>query len=337
MGVLWISLKHMIPGIFTWFALIMLPTMGFSLAFTVLMPSQILYQTDARWPFFLPFWGILGDFDIDAVSAFTPEDSWFADHATHGLLWFYMFIATVVFVNLLIAQMSSSYAQVEEAASQFHNWSYMELVREAKDQLSPWQPPLNIWEIFSYTWMYVRGGCRRPRHEVEKGFRWDTDPKHGAQIIEMQRKFALRTVKKRAEVEDDTLDHKVMRIGEAQGTLEAKLDQVTESIGSFLMSMKYEKEQARAAAKVPDPMAKNEGEKPTPSLPPGLGHNGSAAPEAHREAPPPPPSAATAAGATTDSSQPPPPEHRPAPPPPSAAQAQAAPAAAAPATAPAAQ
>ena len=169
------------------FALILFPTIGFSLAFTVLMPAQILYATDARWPFFMPFWALLGDFDIDAVSEFTPEDAWWSDHLTHALLWAYVFISTVVFVNLLIAQMGQSYSDVLEAAFQYHNWTYMELVRDAKDQLSPWQPPLNIWEIWTYYWMRLRGGCRRPRHETPKGFRWDTDVAHGRQVIQMQR------------------------------------------------------------------------------------------------------------------------------------------------------
>ena len=245
-SILTISLSKMAPEIMTWGFLIIFPTLGFSLAFTMILPSQVYLKSDARWPFFIPFWGLLGDLDIDTMSEMTPVDSYFADHFAHALLWIYMFVATIVLVNLLIAQMSSSYAKVEEAASQFHNWAYMELVRDSKDQLSPWQPPLNIVQLATYFSQWLCGGCRNPKHDTPKGFRWNPDSIAESKfVMESQRKFAIRSIKKRKAHEEGSVDNKVEQIMDQQKEMENQVEQITETIGAFLETMR--KQNGRAS------------------------------------------------------------------------------------------
>ena len=65
---------------------------------------------DQRWyylfgttPLWKPFWGIFGDFDIGEIEDYTGHNMPTRTLAP-VLMWVYMMIATVILVNLLIAQ-----------------------------------------------------------------------------------------------------------------------------------------------------------------------------------------------------------------------------------------
>ena len=286
-GRLYISLKKMFSEIFIWLLFALFPTIGFSLAFTLLTPGKIMAQSDANWPFFLTFWGVLGQFDIDDISEYTPPESYFGNQLTHGFLWVYLFWTTVVLVNLLIAQMSSAYTKVEEMATQLHDcaspllalfgslarqqpsppllWcslggceralttrayacpnhragEYMVLVRNAKDMMSPWAPPLNCWLFINYAWQSCMRSCARPHHDTPKGFQWTTETTHSRLIVEAQKKFAMRSIKKRLEAEEGSMEMKIEKITSQQASFEASLEQMNEAIGSFIQSLKEEGE-----------------------------------------------------------------------------------------------
>ena len=86
-----------------------------ALFYTVVMPADVTFGPEIRWPFFDIFWGLLGDFDLSLISEYNPA---YTNEPTAMLvpffIWLYLFTATVVLVNLLIAQMSSIYTEVEE-------------------------------------------------------------------------------------------------------------------------------------------------------------------------------------------------------------------------------
>ena len=109
-------------------------TLGFSLFLTLLLPGANVYGHEnfracptasnkprgapfhappltstclrslpymAGWPSYAPFWGLLGEFDLESVSTFVPSAPDDPNSMLVPLfLWLYCFIATVILVNL---------------------------------------------------------------------------------------------------------------------------------------------------------------------------------------------------------------------------------------------
>ena len=74
-------------------------------------------------------WGLLGDFDIDSVYESYEVGS--ADGVVMGaLLFVYMFVVTIVLVNLLIAQMSARYESVTAGSHEEWVLEKIDLVEE---------------------------------------------------------------------------------------------------------------------------------------------------------------------------------------------------------------
>jgi hypothetical protein len=75
------------------------------------LPSRHRYFIGGRGPLWQAFWGVFGDFDVDdmldSLGYQMPE-------RLMGpiLLWVYFFFATIVLVNLLIAQVHCTYVAV---------------------------------------------------------------------------------------------------------------------------------------------------------------------------------------------------------------------------------
>ena len=67
-----------------------------------------------------------------------------------ALLWLYTFLVTIVLVNLLIAQMSSTYEAVKDNAEQLALYQKVELFLEYKDNREVLPPPLNLVVILCY-------------------------------------------------------------------------------------------------------------------------------------------------------------------------------------------
>ena len=57
-------------------------------------------------PFARPFWGLVGDFDTTTIADYYPEAGFTGMMGSISalMLWVYVFVMTVVMVNLLIAQ-----------------------------------------------------------------------------------------------------------------------------------------------------------------------------------------------------------------------------------------
>ena len=85
-------------------------------------------------PFWTPVWGLLGDADrermLEATSGVEPSRT-----VLQVLLWLYMFLTTVVLVNLLIAQMSQTYERGMEQGKEDWCFRRAALIIEFKDTL----------------------------------------------------------------------------------------------------------------------------------------------------------------------------------------------------------
>ena len=172
LGVLTIIIKRMMDDVLSWAAVVGCVTLGVSMAFAVLMPADNSRPEFLLKPFFLPFWGLVGEVDVER----------FFDHFASGgddmptelllpfLLFIYSFFATVVFVNLLIAQMSSTYEQVRENSERFWVFDRVTLIAEYKDNRDPFPPPFNALYILGYDVpkMLIHFSKRLCRQQVSK-------------------------------------------------------------------------------------------------------------------------------------------------------------------------
>ena len=98
------------------FIVVLLPlTLGFAVGFAVIMPRENerfeWYEFFGNAPIWSPFWGLHGAFDTITLEN-QVGDEWPTRVTVPVLLWVYQFIATVVLVNLLIAQMADTYSNI---------------------------------------------------------------------------------------------------------------------------------------------------------------------------------------------------------------------------------
>tara|TARA_B110001452_G_scaffold214663_1_gene185624 strand:- start:646 stop:1455 length:810 start_codon:yes stop_codon:yes gene_type:complete len=111
-GLLYVMFFAMWSDVTQWLILALFGTIGFGVAFTVLTPGEV---TGDDRPFLRPFWVLVGDFDRFAVGDYSAESGveWEGGVLSSTLLFVYVFMMTVVLVNMLIAQMSSTYERLK--------------------------------------------------------------------------------------------------------------------------------------------------------------------------------------------------------------------------------
>ena len=138
----------------------------------------------------------MGDFDTTTIADYYPEAGFkgMMGSLSALLLWFYVFVITVVMVNLLIAQMGSAYSRLEErgpliahagapcnhmcrslqpyvaapailcgSACNRTRAGFVELCMEYKDLNDSLPPPLNVLLIpFDVLegWLYLTSKCK---------------------------------------------------------------------------------------------------------------------------------------------------------------------------------
>ena len=168
-GVMSIVLLRMIPDVKIFFSLVMIISFGFGAAFAVLLPGRMdkpFSYAFSSSPLWFPFWGLYGEFDRHDFEEYV-EDEMPTRLISLVLMWLYMLITTIVLVNLLIAQMSETYAKEMEKATQSWLFERAQLVLEFKDaKASPLPPPLApVYDIAVFLRNCIR---RRP---AEPGFR----------------------------------------------------------------------------------------------------------------------------------------------------------------------
>ena len=104
-------------------------------------------------PFFVPFWGIFGYFDAKMHDKYGLgiDTAMPTTVVVPVLLWLYLFLVLVVLVNLLIAQMSDTYARITGEGLQRWQFERAQLIGEFKDTKPPLPPPLNVLWFALYT------------------------------------------------------------------------------------------------------------------------------------------------------------------------------------------
>ena len=152
-GVLLVCISRMCANLYNWAKLAMLLSSGFGFVMLLLAPEYRLDGSTGAWrpfhgfpnldisssgPFWMTYWGLLGFFEPGELSA-ASGSAFLAPLA----LWSYLLIALVLFVNLLIAMFSQSYAEVMRQADTV--WKQQRLaavLSYTRAQAMP--PPFNL-------------------------------------------------------------------------------------------------------------------------------------------------------------------------------------------------
>jgi len=161
-GVLTIVLGSMMKDVKLFFIILMIVSGGFAMAFAILIPGHMnspWYFILSSSPFWKPFWGVFGDFDLDDYEEYLAHEMP-TRTVVPLLLWIYMFFATIVLVNLLIAQMSETFNQVNTKGAVRWKFERALLILEFKDTKLPAPPPLNlIWLLLVVIPLRIYNRC----------------------------------------------------------------------------------------------------------------------------------------------------------------------------------
>jgi len=233
-GVLIIILGFMVNDVVSFFAFIVVFSFGFGVAFAVLLPgaaySQPAYHVLDGSPLWQPFWGLFGDFDLEYMEETTSFSARDINFAAPVLLWIYMFLTTIMLVNLLIAQMSDTYARVSDEGTERWQFQRAQLILEYKDNKAPVPQPLNIlWAFFvdlpDALISQLRSACGcAPQKSVQPGFRLVPDPDKQGEIERSESEALKRALVARRTREDSEIDAKVAVVGAQVKALEASND-----------------------------------------------------------------------------------------------------------------
>ena len=244
-GVLIIILKFMFSDVSSFFAFIIVFSFGFGAAFAVLMPG---YAT-APWfhvldqsPLWQPFWGLFGDFDLAAMEEYSNFEHYEMSFALPVLLWVYMFLATVVLINLLIAQMSATYENVKAQGEEMWQFERAQLILEYKDGKPPLPPPLNcLWTLFHDIPLFVYNRCRRgppPEPKVLPGFKMIPSVNRQGAIERFEAESLRRCLERRRKRREEELGAKVESNSAQLRELEASNNRRFEAIQGSLDKIK---------------------------------------------------------------------------------------------------
>ena len=223
-GVLRIILTKMIRDVITWFTIILFFTTGTGLAFIVLVPATNHNSNMLTSPFWSVFWGLLGSMDYDNEITYGKER--ILTTMISILMWTYSFIATVIFVNLLIAQMSSTYDRVKVEADEFWQFERMTLIREYKDNRESLPPPFNIVLYLVLFGKIVSRRLRRVYHNTttnSRGFRQSCDVRRVETIFSKSTEARAKYVTVCDSQKNDTFTHQMELLKHGQRIIEADL------------------------------------------------------------------------------------------------------------------
>ncbi|KAL1515620.1 hypothetical protein AB1Y20_002239 [Prymnesium parvum] len=200
-------------------AMISVFTFGFGVAYTALQPSPTLFG-DRQWSersWARPFWSIVG-------YTYTPDQLDAADEpgivrvVLPLLLFVYSLIVCVMIVNLMIAQISASFTELQISSNNFRLFQRVKLLKEYKDvKRAP--PPLNL--VLHPIVLLMR--CVHNVHEQRSGF---SSQKNSTTSKELRSKeqTALRSyIKLSKSFDAQTIESRVKRVDEGIDRLEDEM------------------------------------------------------------------------------------------------------------------
>ena len=162
-------------------------------------------------------------------------------------LWVYVFIATILLVNLLIAQMSDVYAKVQDQAVEYWTYSFLnDLVREYKDSRNL-PAPFNILrapKLLPWILRVARGHDKRKRGVSHHGFAWQGGHSE-AEVIKTAKCHRMRQaalcegyIHKEEQDKEKALESQVDQILAQQLAIDSKQDLRLEAIVSVVTHVK---------------------------------------------------------------------------------------------------
>ena len=203
---------------------------GFGISFAVLLPASMtgpwyhVFGSNVLWG---PFWGILGGFDGSDIDVELDGSHEPTTTLASVLLWVYLFTATIILINLLIAQMADTYSRV--TADGLVRWQFERaaLIGEYKDTKPPLPPPLNLLCIAYYA---VRGIIRclskLSRCETKEvrpstiGFK-NVPSKTELHVLERREQAALKEcLRQHSRLNESSTDGKIKRLEQLLTRLE---------------------------------------------------------------------------------------------------------------------
>ena len=153
-GVLLITIGAMKSDVQYFMVIMGVLAAGFGISFAVLLPasnhSETWWQVFGDNVLWGPFWGILGGFGnvngpVELEGGHEPTIT-----LAPMLLWTYLFIATIILINLLIAQMADTFGRVTAEGQVRWLFERTALISEYKDTKPPLPPPLNLLSVAYY-------------------------------------------------------------------------------------------------------------------------------------------------------------------------------------------
>jgi len=132
-GVLIIMIMEMLEDMALWITL----SAVFMLAFTVTFVSIAAEADNVNDVLQVPAWAMYGEFDPDQMFEWSPRYG-------SAMLWVYVLVSNVLLVNLLIAMMSDSYAEIKDNADVEWKFGRMNSVLETVERIHPIPPPLSL-------------------------------------------------------------------------------------------------------------------------------------------------------------------------------------------------
>ena len=188
---------------------------------------------------------MLGDFDLDGSYEYHP--AWGDGGMRHFpmlapsfhmplAIWVYAFVATVVLVNLLIAQMSSTYERVKENSAEYWEFSRVDLVKEYKDNKDAAPPPLNLLYYLYYIPLRLCGTIKPP----SRGFKWPRRRQGAAEVYKIGTMARKSFLEQEAKASHRAVAHQVDLLHRGQRVLEAEQRSQFESITGRIEAIKNE-------------------------------------------------------------------------------------------------
>lgn len=192
----------------------------------------------------------------------------------------------MVLVNLLIAQMSSIFAQVEERSSEFWNFAFVSsVVREYKDARDLYPAPLNLVRFVLWLLRSVTRCGSSERSDRRAGYAWEGGSTaaerqaEGRRHRRRQSNLCLRHVRRMEEQAALSLEAQVHAISKSQTDMDAKFEQRLEGVVSSLTRVR---EGLKSSGLI---IGGSNSASPRITAAPRPGLGGSAAADRHRTAP----------------------------------------------------
>ena len=251
LGVLTLILKQIIQkDLRQWLVLVLFSTTAFSVAFVILLPGASFEEVSNHRPSTIPFWSLLGDFDLEHMYQWLTKGSP-AEYMVPALLFVYTFFSTILLVNLLIAQMSSTYEAVRDESELFWQFERVGLIREYKDNRDPLPPPLNALYILFHDlpkWLrrthmkcvaWVCGSCcgvglETDDDPLERGFATPLRYSAASELMYAEQSYQRRYLDRTESEQRASIDRRVADVASLQSSIEAETRAQFEALNARL-------------------------------------------------------------------------------------------------------